>query len=77
MFGCLTVDIIGWVLLIANQTTAQSLVGCFCISLGAFPGIILLQAWVNANTIGFTRRYFNAPSITPHLWVGLFANDYL
>ncbi|CAK7237343.1 hypothetical protein SBRCBS47491_009943 [Sporothrix bragantina] len=56
IIGCLVADIIGWVLLIANQTTAQSLVGCFCISLGAFPGITLLQSWVNANTIGFTRR---------------------
>ncbi|OQV08074.1 hypothetical protein CLAIMM_12399 [Cladophialophora immunda] len=56
MFGCLTCDIIGWILLISSHTTAQSLVGCFLISLGAFPGIILLQAWVNANTIGFTRR---------------------
>ncbi|KAJ9641318.1 hypothetical protein H2204_002996 [Knufia peltigerae] len=56
LLACLSFDGAGWILLLASSVQGVRLAGCFLISIGSFPGIILLSAWTTSNITGFTRR---------------------
>lgn len=49
-------DTVGWILLLASSSKGMSLAGCFLISIGAYPGIIMINAWTTSNIVGFTKR---------------------
>jgi hypothetical protein len=48
---------LGWLFLIVSKSNGLSLAGCFLVGMGTYPTVVLIQAWLSSNVIGFTKRY--------------------
>ncbi|KIY01719.1 uncharacterized protein Z520_01857 [Fonsecaea multimorphosa CBS 102226] len=56
LLACFVSVGMGWLILICSKSQHLSFAGCFFIGIGAYPGIIVGQVWMNNNTPGFTKR---------------------
>jgi hypothetical protein len=48
---------IGWIILLASKVRWVSFVGTLFIGSGTLPTVILTQAWINSNMLGYTKRH--------------------
>jgi hypothetical protein len=47
---------IGWTILLASKSQWVEFVGTLFIGSGTLPQVVLCQAWMNSNMIGYTKR---------------------
>ncbi|KAJ5610281.1 major facilitator superfamily domain-containing protein [Penicillium lagena] len=53
---CLSVCLIGYILLLTSTSQTVLVVGCCFVSAGAYPAVVLSSAWVLISHAGFTKR---------------------
>lgn len=51
-----TISAVGWLLLIVSKSSHLSFAATFLIGIGTYPSVVITQAWMNSNIIGYTRR---------------------
>ena len=56
VFGCISTAMVGYIILMAVTNNAARMVATCLIVSGIFPTIILVFAWANTNSCGFTKR---------------------
>ena len=57
LMGSFAVAAAGWLMLILSSSKNLSFGATFLIGIGTYPTVMLTQAWMNSNIIGFTKRY--------------------
>jgi hypothetical protein len=60
LIGCLSVSLIGFVLLLATTNTVALMAGTCFVASGAYAGVILGATWNIANHGGYTKRAVSA-----------------
>ncbi|OAL33794.1 hypothetical protein AYO20_06970 [Fonsecaea nubica] len=56
LMGLLCSSIVGYIILIAVHNVKVKIFATCLITMGTFPGVTLMGAWMNINTGGFTKR---------------------
>ncbi|KAH8698862.1 major facilitator superfamily domain-containing protein [Talaromyces proteolyticus] len=53
---CLTVSVIGFVILLCDVQRSVLIVGCCLVAAGSYPAIVLAASWLLVNHAGYTKR---------------------
>lgn len=56
LMAAFTISAVGWLLLIVSKSSHLSFAATFLIGIGTYPSVVITQAWMNSNIIGYTRR---------------------
>lgn len=56
IMGLITTSCIGYIILLAVHNVKVKVFATCLITMGTFPGVTIMGAWININTGGFTKR---------------------
>jgi predicted MFS family arabinose efflux permease len=56
---------IGWIILLASKSKWVDFVGTLFIGSGTLPTVVLTQAWMNSNMLGYTKKYHLSVPFSP------------